>query len=276
MTCDPITDANGAARAMLDAFTSVGAKAFDLTVTDRQGLKVRFRRSVPHEELLRIIPAELAAAARLERNVIVRPRGPGAVFVQLDDLSTEAMQRVQPVSFMGLETSPMNYQAWIAMHRAGEDIARQVRKGTGADPAASGATRVAGSFNFKDKYAPSFPRVEITHSSPGLTASKEKLAQLALLADVGPQAPRLRAIPRTGVSRWPSYQRCVAGAPPARDNTRPDISRADFTWCLIALDWGWGIDETADRLMTESSKARQNGQRYALRTAQRAAAARRG
>src|SRR5438876_11364894 len=119
-----------------------------------------------------------------------------------DDLSAEAMQRVQPVSFMGLETIPRNYQAWIAMLQAGEDIARQLRKGTGADPAASGATRVAGSFNFKDKYAPSFPRVEIPYSSPGLIAGKEKLTQLGLIADPIPEAPRLRTMPRTGVRKW--------------------------------------------------------------------------
>ena len=42
-----------------------------------------------------------------------------------------------------------------------KDFARRLRKGTGADPTASGATRVAGSLNFKDKYAPDFPRVAI-------------------------------------------------------------------------------------------------------------------
>jgi hypothetical protein len=65
----------------------------------------------------------------------------------------------------------------------------------------------------------------------------------------------------------------VDNAPPAREGGRPDISRADFTFCLLALDWGWGIEETAARLMQESPKARENGQAYALRTARNAAAA---
>jgi hypothetical protein len=54
---------------------------------------------------------------------------------------------------------------------------------------------------------------------------------------------------------------------------RPDISRADFTFCLLAIDWGWSIEETAGRLLQESSKAQENGEPYALRTARNAAAA---
>jgi len=37
----------------------------------------------------------------------------------------------------------------------------------------------------------------------------------------------------------PSYLRCVQGAPENRNKTGPDISRADFTWCMTALSWGW-------------------------------------
>jgi hypothetical protein len=42
---------------------------------------------------------------------------------------------------------------------------------------------------------------------------------------------------------------------------------------LIALDWGFSVEETAARLMDESTKAKENGERYALLTAQNAAAA---
>ncbi len=64
---------------------------------------------------------------------------------------------------------------------------------------------------------------------------------------------------------WPNYQRCLEGAP-EREPGRHDRSLADFTFCKIALDWGWGIEETAERLMQESSKAQENGEGYALRT----------
>ena len=201
----------------------------------------------------------------------------GVVFIQLDDLSAEALARVQEVAFLALQTSPGNFQAWVAMPaaEANEDFARRLRKGAGADATASGATRIAGSTNFKEKYAPAFPRVEITHTAPGLIAHKEKLAQLGLLAEER-RAPARNATPARRVpdlKKWPSYQRCVEGAPPNHGNTGPDISRADFTWCMIAIDWGWSIEETAFRLMEESAKARENGERYAMLTAGRAAVA---
>ena len=55
--------------------------------------------------------------------------------------------------------------------------------------------------------------------------------------------------------------------------TGPTISRADFTWCMTAIDWGWSIEATAARLMEESAKAQENGEHYALTAAQNAAAA---
>ena len=279
MTSDAQATAYGASRAMLDAFSSVGAKTFDLTFTTRAGVKVRFRRGVPLGELRRIMPVELGMAARRQHNVILRPRGPAVVFIQLDDLNAEAMRRVLPVSFLALETSPRNYQAWIATPEATEDFIRQLRHAAGADPTASGATRAAGSLNFKDKYAPRFPRVEIAHIAPGLVACKEALARAfpGLEPDLcRSPTPRRQVTPTlrpSGPIRWPSYRRCLEGAPVARDQQRPDVSRADFTWCMIAIDWGWSVEQTAARLMEESAKARENGERYALLTAERAAAA---
>ena len=76
-----------------------------------------------------------------------------------------------------------------------------------------------------------------------------------------------------GAKGWPNYQRCVENAPSARGGDRPDISRADFTFCLLAIDWGWGVEETAARLLQESGKARENGEANALHTARNAEAA---
>ena len=73
------------------------------------------------------------------------------------------------MSFLILRTSPGNYQAWVAVADGDADFARRLRKGAGADLTASGATRVSGSLNFKEKYAPAFPRVETVHASPGLS-----------------------------------------------------------------------------------------------------------
>ena len=42
---------------------------------------------------------------------------------------------------------------------------------------------------------------------------------------------------------------------------------------MTAIDWGWPVEDTANRLMEESSKAQENGEGYALATAKNAAAA---
>lgn len=42
---------------------------------------------------------------------------------------------------------------------------------------------------------------------------------------------------------------------------------------MMAIDWGHGVEDTARRLMEESTKAQENGEAYALQTATRAAAA---
>ncbi len=152
---------------MLDAFASVGAERFDLTLTDATGEKVSFRGNRSLGQLRSAIPAILQEAAERQHTVIVRPRSAGAALIQLDDLGEATASRLRPVSFLVLRTSPGNFQAWVAVADADADFARRLRTGTGADLTASGATRASGSMNFKDKYAPTFPRVETVHASPG-------------------------------------------------------------------------------------------------------------
>lgn len=262
---------------MLEAFASVGGELFNLTWTNLQAEKTQFRRSVPLAELRRELPGLLDSSTRAQHNLILRPFARNSIFIQLDDLPLSNTNRLRPITFLQLETSPGNYQAWVAVEGPkDDDFARRLRKGTGADATASGATRVAGSLNFKEKYAPNFPRVRIHACTHGLLVSKEQLTALDLVAE--PERPRpkpFRVSPeqRSGRRSWPSYARCLQGAPPNHGGTGRDISRADFTWCMLAIDWGWGIEETAARLMEESSKARENGEIYAQLTAQNAAVA---
>jgi hypothetical protein len=260
---------------MLDAFASVGAERFDITFADIAGKKVEFRGNRLLGWLRPTIAEILDDAVDQQLNVIVRPRPSGPTLVQLDDLDQDAVVRLRPVSFLILRTSPGNYQAWVAVADADAEFPRRLRKGTCADPSASGATRISGSLNFKEKYAPTFPCVETVQASPGLVVTRGELETLGVVAQPERSAPvSVRTSYRHyGARGWPSYQRCVDNAPLARSGDRPDISRADFSFCLLALDWGWGVEETATRLMQESGKARENGEAYAFRTARNAAAA---
>jgi hypothetical protein len=99
------------------------------------------------------------------------PAGPVALTVRCDG-STELFTgsagptRLGEAAFLLLETSPGNHQAWVAVSglntpEEAKDSSRRLRKGTGADHSASGATRVAGTSNYKRKYEPNFPTVRI-------------------------------------------------------------------------------------------------------------------
>jgi hypothetical protein len=258
---------------MLDVFASVGVWQFDVTQIDIDQQHRGCRRNQTLEQVRNSMPLLLERAATLRYNIIVRPHENGATLIQLDDLPVAALDRVRPVAFLTVTTSSGNYQAWLAVHGAGDaaDLRRRVKKAAGADPSASGAVRVAGTMNFKRKYEPDFPTVAIEQAQPGKMVTQSELEALGLVA--APDPPRPATVYRNSKGdRWPSYEQCLAAAPLNHGGDAPDVSRADFTFALIASDWGHSPEQVAARLMEYSTKARENGQRYADLTAGKAAA----
>jgi hypothetical protein len=279
-----MTDLNEALR-MIDTFASVGATHFDLTHTDIDGEKRGYRRQQSVAQIKNSMPKLFPGAAARKNNIIIRPSADKVHFVQLDDLDTPGLSRVGEAAFMTLETSPGNHQAWIAVSglptpQEAKDFARRLRKGTGADLTASGATRVAGTSNFKRKYEPDFPTISMVDAAPGRTMTPSQLETLGLVSPPEPVVIQESAPARVSrrseaairARKWPDYERCLLGAPPNHSDTGPDTSRADFTWCVTALDWGFDSAETTAKLMEVSAKAKENGPRYAALTIQNAAA----
>lgn len=265
---------------MVEAFASVGVKTFDLTHTNVNHEKRGFRPRQSVAQISTSLPYLVPSSFRRQNNVILRPHDPPAVFlVQLDDLNAGKLAPLGDAVFLILETSPGNFQAWVAVERAGKpadaDFARRLRKGAGADPTASGATRTAGTANYKPKYAPSFPVVRIEAVYPGRIVARPALeAKKGLVAASAPVAASSGPANRRARGVWPSYQHCLMNAPKAHGSAeRIDVSRADFTWCVTAIDWGWSVEDVASRLLQESPKARESGQAYAVLTATNAAAA---
>jgi hypothetical protein len=288
-----------AAGRMLDIFASVGADCFHVTWTNSAGQPRRPRslrkalqslggplpQTDNHDwldavhiagigvaDINRTIPALLHTATADRLNLTIRPRGRGMRFIQLDDLAADKLPALAAAMFLIIETSPGNYQAWLAMTGDHDrELARRVRRGAGADVTASGATKIAGSLNLKDKYAPDFPRVTIREAQPGRMTSPAELEQLGLVAPPEIFVPLPPARPGFhGTDKWPSYAMCLDRAPRNRDGSGPDRSRADYVWCMIAISWDHGVDDTAERLMQESRKAREDGKSYALHTARQA------
>jgi hypothetical protein len=260
---------------MLDVFASVGVRRFDIEHIDIDQQHRGFRRAQTLEQARESMPFLVDSAAQRHNNVIVRPHADDATLIQLDDLPAAALDRVRPVAFLIVTTSPGNFQAWLAV-RGGSasddaDLRRRVKKAAGADPSASGAVRVAGTVNFKRKYEPDFPTVAIEQAQPGKTVTPAELDALGLIA--APDPPRQATVFRNSKGdTWPSYEQCLEAAPRNHGGDAPDVSRADFTFALIASDWGHPPEQVAARLMEHSTKARENGQRYADLTAGKAAA----
>lgn len=271
---------------MLNAFAGVGVKSFDVTFTDLDGNKLGkggFLRDRSVNLLRHSIGMLLRETTAHQHNLIIRPNvADRDGLIQLDDLSAEQAHKFAHRAFMTIHTSPGNYQAWVAVSDPEEDFARRLKKGAGADPSASGATRISGSRNFKHKYGPEFPIVEITVNNPGLKQTRAELESAGLVAPkVRPQdeviaeiKTRVAGINNARARGWPSYAKCVEGAPPVHGgDDRPDISKADFTFCMIAIDWGHSIKDAAEKLMEVSTKAKENGLHYAITTADNAAKA---
>ena len=298
------------ALAMLNAFASIGATVFDLSVTDIEQAPVKGlqRPGENIEQLRRRIGRDLQDGERNQHNVIIRPRSTTATLVQLDDFDEAKAERMEPYSFMTIRTSPGNFQVWIAVSDGPKDPdesrpartdeekalrARQkeaakqfrirVRKGAGADKSATGATRIAGSLNLKKKYAPNFPMITLSQVSEGRVTTTDALQQAGLIADVEQPLPPASVPPRIGSARpaagrrWPDYQQSLEGAPLKHDGGGPDRSLADFMWCKWAVQRGWDIKEIVEKLLEVSEKAQDRARRgdegYALLTVRNATAA---
>src|ERR1039458_2716051 len=178
MTDKPTTQALD----MLAAFASVGVRALDITIKNLEGGKVGFQANCRLDNLRRTIGRELSQAEARQHNYIIRPR-PDTALIQLDDLDSAKAAKVAPYAFLVFETSPGNFQAWVSLagQALPDDLARRLKHGAGADLSASGATRIAGSLNFKPKYAPTFPRVAITQTAAGRVTTPEALESAGLL-----------------------------------------------------------------------------------------------
>jgi hypothetical protein len=256
---------------MLDTFASVGATHFDLTHIDIDGEKRGFRPEQSLAQIKNSMPKLFPGAAARQNNIIVRPLSRTVHFIQLDDLDAGGLGRVGEAAFLTLETSPGNHQAWVAVSglttpEEAKDFARRLRKGAGADHSASGATRVAGTTNYKRKYEPDFPTVQISATAPGRIVTKERLEEMGLVAASEPELPVAAFATRTlkgknGSARsrsakvWPSYAISLAGAPDRLQGNGPDRSMADYIWCMTAIDWGRSVEDTAAKLVEVSEKA---------------------
>jgi hypothetical protein len=273
-------DAIAQAEAMLEAFEAVYVSHFDLTLATEERKAAQFVRRLTAEKLWRRLPTLFERCEAEHLNFIIRPRfDKDPQIVQLDDLDRQKTEEIQGYSFLVIETSPNNYQAWLAVRDRDSDFAGRLKRGVGADKGASGAVRIAGSLNFKAKYAPDYPHVKVVYTSLDRPlANAEQLEKSGLVADPLPYREMLSRVTVTHPpNAWPDYQRCINGAPLSGTHDGPDISRADYTWAKIALEkfrWIANPEKVVEKLFSLSSKAKEKkpdaGREYCRLTVERA------
>src|SRR4029450_2869501 len=102
--------------AVKEGYTILGVRSINLTITNEQGTKVGFKRYKSLDSFRAALPALLLNSRNRQLNVIVGPVQLRSLsFIQLDDLSSSQVDRVRAMSFLVLETSPGNFQAWLAL-----------------------------------------------------------------------------------------------------------------------------------------------------------------
>jgi len=254
------------AEEMIETFEGVGVERYDRSLVKESGDGEEFRPKLTARGLRRSLPETLGRCERERLNFIIRPRGRRDYrLIQIDDLDGQKAAKIRDYGFLVVETSPANYQVWLAVEGGDSETARRLKRGIGADMGASGAVKLAGSLNFKSKYAPNYPRVRLvwtdTETPIVSLAALEESGLLALKTSVTEIPPAVLTGPPPNA--WPDYQRCLRDAPLSRDGEYVDCSRADYTWAKIALQrfrWVQRPEAVAPRLYALSAKAQEKGE----------------
>ncbi len=280
--------------AALEVFESVGAFSFDVThihdPSPRKDKNREYERDLDgaafRENLETYLEANRTEQAGGEYwSMAVRPRSERVVFWLVDDATRETCERLRAVSFLQIETSPGNYQCWLAV---GDELEKEeldemrerflrVASETGGNGGSYGALRWPGSVNHKpERKQPdgSQHTVRIIYLAMGRVTTVAELAGLGLLAP-----PIVRAVPsgfrvntNKATTKWPSWDREL-GYSKLRSDGAPDRSEADFRWCRTAFLWGWSEAEVAVKLREISPKAGDETKHYIQITVANAARA---
>jgi hypothetical protein len=270
------------ARLAVEAFESVGCKMFKAVFVGIYPLNGEAENlgsepkqkgaSITGAEIKPRLPEYIKRNQEQGHNVAVRAWG---AIIQVDDCTAEIMERLKPFAFLITETSPGNYQVWLALPKSftgadgkisAEGKALRTRllkkfeeRGEFANGGAWGSTRLPGTLNIKEKYQSSFPRIQLSYVALGRITTPEELEAAGLLA-AAPVRPVTMTSepPRYSNSKlstvWPNHQDYVNRAP-LNDQGKPDLSRADESFAVRCLALGHPRYSVGAKLRTLRDKA---------------------
>jgi hypothetical protein len=258
----------GEALAALQAFENVGASYFEVTLKDENSGEAADFDTYKSAKLRSWMPDLLKRNEQAAESLIIRPRG--ASVIQIDDCSAAVVEQLQPYSFLTVETSSDNYQAWLALPSGtSEEELKQIRsrlleylKPTGANGGAYGAVRWAGSINRKPER--NGFRVRLRSVTPSRLVTGAELEGAGLLKSLSPtpselkpkadMKPRGLKIKGRAVRSFPSYAMCLA----EKDGDR---SKADASFLKLCELRGFSMNEATAELEQVSERAREERRR---------------
>ncbi len=283
-----------AATSTLLAFQSVGAGAFKLVLLAMQPVGKPAdcvgADDITGGELLLRVPALVECSERQGISVCLRPnkttdKQQNGALIQVDDCDAATVERLRPFAFLIVETSPDNFQVWLALP---PDIGEEARKDVRGrllrllnptrDPklpngGAFNSIRLPGCLNAKEKYRQkfgAFPRVRLIHAAMARIVSPLELEHAGLLA-----APKEKPAPVVLPANtklpgaWPDYYAYLGDRETV--DGKPDRSRADIRWAMACLGAGFPHYAVVAELDRLSSKAQGRRDGYAATTVQHAA-----
>ena len=281
--CDSQAMATDAQRA-LDAFLSVEAQPDQILFKDDEEKKVVAERAITAVEFGEQVEGLIDDAKHDGFSFIARIRGP---VLQTDDCEREAMELLKRFCFLVVETSPENFQCWIAFaDEADKGAVRdrwfkglsQILPGTKANAGSGGALRWPSSQNLKPERITepgAAWTVRVGYVDEGRIVTPAELDEFGLLGPLPEVSAEQDASTRPTSSGWPSYQIALAGALKKSDGM-PDESNADARFVTVAITrFGWTNSERkriAEKLREVSEHARdREPEDYALKTVNRVA-----
>lgn len=286
------TDPGDDALDTLEAFAKVGASD-PLEILSLDDVTRKFKSWTPLPgEAEEKFPEWIEATIKQERSFIPRMMGAGEErfrpLIQIDDCRIEHVRRLDDLGFVEIETSPGNWQVWLALPEGTSETERDeiwdgilralnpTNDPKGPNKGSAGSVRWPGSKNFK----PDRGGCDVILSKIRLrrrTSRTELQSRGLFVPPPEPQKPvRSRANAKESGSRelrLPDYE---------REFERfggDDRSKADQGWSVICAGMNPGIEveQLADALLEVSDKARERrdsgdkGERdYARLTARKA------
>jgi hypothetical protein len=269
------------AQRTIEAMRSVGADRFKVVFLGCVPVGGQAECAGSEEVQADMLSARVAGyverSERLSQSVTLRAWG-GAL-IQVDDCTRDVLTRLLPFAFLAVETSPDNFQAWLALPPDMADDARKdvrerlLRKfkdaGEGANGGAYNSLRLPGCFNAKEKYRQAlgaYPRVQLIHAAPGHIVPPLELERAGLLAapKEKPKAPLTLPVNTKLPGAWPSYEQHLA-------EKGGDRSRADISYSMACIGAGFPRHAVIAQLDSLSGKAKGRHDDYAAKTFDNAA-----